>query len=165
MKNRANIYAKIIKNVSKWESVAARNRCWKLVRSETPQKSGFLCWKLILGVLWGTPEFRRGAKNGPKNSIRRLFGSLERSKARYFWFSGILFSTSISGHIFNEILEKMASKMMPKSIPKSMKNRCDFGTCDFLFFAKSISLKSFFLHDQGDQKQAKIHQKSMPKRG
>ena len=37
-----------------------------------------------------------------------------------------------------------ASKMMPKRGPKSMTNQWIFWTCDFLFFVKSIKLKSFF---------------------
>ena len=33
---------------------------------------------------------------------------------------------------------------MPKRGPESMVNLWNFGTCDFLFFAKSITLQSFF---------------------
>ena len=40
-------------------------------------------------------------------------------------------------------------------MPKSMKKRCDFGTCDFSIFAKSITFKTFFLHDPGHQKSNK----------
>ena len=36
------------------------------------------------------------------------------------------------------------SKMMPKRCPKSVTNPWNFGTCDFLFFVKGITLKSFF---------------------
>ena len=56
-----------------------------------------------------------------------------------------------------------ASKMMPKWMPKSMKNRCDFGTCDFLVFAKSITLKSYFYMIRGATNQPKINKKSMQK--
>ena len=34
--------------------------------------------------------------------------------------------------------------MMPKQGPESMTNLWNFGTCNFLFFVKSITLKSFF---------------------
>ena len=105
------------------------------------------------------------SKNVIFENIRVLLGSLERSKARSFWFLGILFSSSISGSIFDGFLKEKVPKMMPKWMPKSLKNRCNFGACGFLVFVKGISLKSFFLHVQGYQKQANIYQKSMPKRG
>ena len=35
-------------------------------------------------------------------------------------------------------------KMMQQLCPNSMTNLRNFGTCDFLFFVKSIALKSFF---------------------
>ena len=54
-----------------------------------------------------------------------------------------------------------ASKMMPKRCPKSMINRWIFRTCDFLIFAKSITLKSFFYMIRGTRIPSKIHKKSM----
>ena len=36
-----------------------------------------------------------------------------------------------------------ATQIMSKSMPKSLKSQCDFGTCDFLLYAKSLALKSF----------------------
>ena len=44
---------------------------------------------------------------------------------------------------------------MPTLIPKSFKNQCDFGTCDFLFFAKCITLKSFFYMIRGTKNKPK----------
>lgn len=40
-------------------------------------------------------------------------------------------------------------------MPKSIRNRFDFRTCDFSFFAKSITLKLFLLHDCGCPKSKK----------
>ena len=54
-----------------------------------------------------------------------------------------------------------ASKMMPKRGTKSMTNRWIFRTCDFLIFAKSITLNSFFHMIRGTRNQSKINQKSM----
>ena len=47
--------------------------------------------------------------------------------------------TNNYGHLWEN-----ASKMMPKRCPKSMTNLWHFVTRDFLFFVKSITLKSFF---------------------
>ena len=59
--------------------------------------------------------------------------------------------------------------MMPEWGQKSMTNPWIFRTCDFLLFAKGITLKSFFLHDQGYQKsiksQSKINANSMLEKG
>ena len=46
-------------------------------------------------------------------------------------------------------LHENASKMMPKRGPKSMTNLWNFGTCDFLFLAKGVTLKSFFYMIRG----------------
>ena len=48
-----------------------------------------------------------------------------------------------------------ASKTMPKRGPKSMINRWIFRTCDFLIFAKSITLKSFFHMIRGTRNRKK----------
>ena len=53
------------------------------------------------------------------------------------------------------------AKMDAKIIEKSMR----FRNLRFLGFCKEYKLKIVFLHDQGYQKQAKINQKSMPKKG
>ena len=50
---------------------------------------------------------------------------------------------------------------MPKWRPKSMTNRWNFRTCDFLFFAKCITLKSFFYMIRGTRNLEKIDKKSM----
>ena len=55
--------------------------------------------------------------------------------------------------------------MMPKLMPKSLINRCDFGTCDFLVFAMSVTFKSFFYIEQGSHKLSQIGQQSVRKRG
>ena len=51
--------------------------------------------------------------------------------------------------------------MMPKWGPESTINLWIFGTCDFLFFAKSITLKSFFHMIRGTRKLSKINKRSM----
>ena len=53
------------------------------------------------------------------------------------------------------------AKIDAKIIEKSMR----FRNLRFLVFCKVCNVKIVFLHDQGDQKQAQIKQKSMPKRG
>ena len=97
-------------------------------------------------------------------NIRVLWGSPERPKARFFWFFGFFFSTSILGSIFDGFLEEKGPKMMPKWMPKSLKFRCYFGTCDFLFFAKSIAFKSLFTWS-GVPKTSQNQLKIEPKRG
>ena len=88
-------------------------------------------------------------KNMIFENIRVLWGRLGRSKVRFLWIFDILFSTSISGSIFNWFSKVKVPKIMLKSMPKSLKNRYDFGTCDFLVFAKSVTLKSFFYMIRG----------------
>ena len=51
--------------------------------------------------------------------------------------------------------------MMPKRCPTSMTNLWNFGTCDFLFFVKSITLKSFFYMIRGTRNLSKFYNKSM----
>ena len=94
-------------------------------------------------------------KNTIFENIRVLWGRLERSKVRFFWIFDILFSTSISGSIFNWFSKEKVAKIMPTSMPKSLKNRHDFGTCDFLVFAKSVTLKSFFYIIRGTKNKPK----------
>ena len=60
------------------------------------------------------------------------------------------------GHLWEN-----APKIMLKRDPKSMTNLWNFGTCDFLFLAKSITLKSFFYMIRGTRIPSKIHKKSM----
>ena len=57
-----------------------------------------------------------------------------------------------------------ASKMMPKRCPKPMTSLWIFRTCDFLIFAKGITLKSFFYMIRGTRNPSKIHNKSMQNR-
>ena len=94
-------------------------------------------------------------KNTIFENMRVLWGRLERSKVRFFWIFDILFSTSISGSIFNWFSKEKVAKIMPTSMPKSLKNRYDFGTCDFLVFAKSVTLKSFFYIIRGTKNKPK----------
>ena len=61
----------------------------------------------------------------------------------------------------NQKRSQKAPNMIPKMMPKQMKHRCDFGTCDFLFFVESITLKSFFPMIWGDKNQLKINKRSM----
>ena len=51
--------------------------------------------------------------------------------------------------------------MVPNRGPKSMTNLWNFGTCDFLFFVKSITLKSFFHMIRGTGNLSNINKKSM----
>ena len=51
--------------------------------------------------------------------------------------------------------------MHPESMPEWMKNMCDSGTIDFLFFAKCITLKSFFHMIRDTRNQLKINEQSM----
>ena len=60
------------------------------------------------------------------------------------------------GHLWEN-----APKIMSKRGPKSMTNLWNVGTCDFLFFVKSITLKSFFYMTRGTRNQSKINEKSM----
>ena len=60
------------------------------------------------------------------------------------------------GHLWEH-----APKIMSKRGPKSMTNLWNVGTCDFLFFVKSITLKSFFYMTRGTRNQSKINEKSM----
>ena len=75
-----------------------------------------------------------------------------------------------------KIFEKMMPKKVTKCIPKAFQNDAKtdtkiiektmrFRNLRFLGFCKEYKLKIVFLHDLGNQKQAKIDQKSMPKRG
>ena len=50
--------------------------------------------------------------------------------------------------------------MMPKRGPKSMTNLWNFGTCDFLFFVKNITFKSFFYMIGGTRNPSNIHKKN-----
>ena len=51
-----------------------------------------------------------------------------------------------------------APKMIPNRRPKLMKNRCDFGTCDFFVFTKNKIFKSFFYMSGGSEKLSPIGQ-------
>ena len=63
--------------------------------------------------------------------------------------------TQMSRHLFQNDAKTMS---------KSMPNLWIFGTCDFLIFAKSITLKSFFYMIRGTRNASKIHNKSMQNR-
>ena len=54
------------------------------------------------------------------------------------------------GHLWEN-----APKIMSKRGPKSMTNLWNVGTCDFLFFVKSITLKSFFYMIRGGKNNQK----------
>ena len=56
---------------------------------------------------------------------------------------------------------RRCSKMKPKWNQTSMTNPWYFGTCDFLFFVKSITLKTFFYMIRGTRDLSKINKKSM----
>ena len=58
-------------------------------------------------------------------------------------------------------LKENAPKMVPKQGPESMTNLWNFGTCDFLFFVKGITLKSFFHMIMGTWNLLSINKKSM----
>ena len=158
----SKINAKIMKKHEKWgpeapkmhqksikmRSGTLRAASWKQVGSRNALNwpglvlfSGFLAEKWDFGSHFGGPENPGGAKNDPKNSIRRLFGAQKRKgvvKSRKKAHQKIVLKMTP-----NKLWKNMEKdlKMEPKSMPKTMKNLYNFGTCESLFFAKSPTLK------------------------
>ena len=108
---------------------------------------------------FGDPSKTKGA---PKTSQKIQYGDFWAAKSgpkapkSRFWRG--LKSALIFGLFLDGFPEDKAPKMMPKGRSKSLNFRCDFGACDFLFFAKSLTLKSFFYiirEAKNDQKSIK----------
>ena len=110
-------------------------------------------------VTFGDPSKTKGA---PKTSQKIQYGDFlaprggQKAPKSRFWRglkSALIFRSFLDG-----FPEEKAPKMMPKWRSKSLNFRCDFGACDFLFFAKSLTLKSFFYiirEAKNDQKSIK----------
>ena len=119
---------------------------------------------LIFGHFWGPLKNQGGAKNEPKNSIRRLFGTPGRPKgAKKSFLEGVekrIDFWIVFGWISGGKGSQNDAKMDIKIIEFSIR----FRSLRFLVFCKKPNVKIVFLHNQGSQKRSKTHQKSMQKR-
>ena len=84
----------------------------------------------------------------PKARFSKLYGCFEAAWSVQRWdvfdFWASFFRLQFLDRFLMDFWTKRFPKWYQKWMPKSLKNLCDFGTCDFLVFAKCVSLKSFF---------------------
>ena len=143
-----------------WSPKTAINRSQKMC----PKSTTILLFTTSLPSCC-SPGWSRGAKITPQGAPR-----MPKWSQNPLFFGGVLGAISIKKAFKNQctnlcrkgiygILWENATRMMPKRGPKSMTNLWNFGTCDFLFFVKSINVKIVFLHDQGYQKSIKSRSK------
>ena len=156
MKNNPNPSKIHPKSVKKW---SWKQLCLWTTRGN-PLKI-FFWWFFMLKIdFWwflGSLKMQGGAKNEPKNSIRRLFGTPGRPKgAKKSFLEGFekcIDFWIVFGWISGGKGSQNDAKMDVKIIEISMR----FRSLRFLVFCKESNVKIVFLHDQGWQKQSKIY--------